>query len=146
MKTYICLNRQASRRRGRNVQAEEESLRLEASIANVVWEIWLPHPAAWIQPIRLWPMHIHTGHIRRVQDLPDPLHGWHAHRRMRQRRNWGIEAKELRESLHIRGMRIEWDGSKKILQLSQSEYIRKVLKRFNMDKWKPPLTPLPMLT
>ena len=40
--------------------------------------------------------------------------------------------KELGEVRHILGMRIEINQTKKILQLSQSDYIGKVLKQFNM--------------
>ena len=43
------------------------------------------------------------------------------------------------------GMRIERGRTKKILQLSQFDYIRKLLRKFNMVKLKPTLTPLSTL-
>ena len=52
--------------------------------------------------------------------------------------------KELGEAQHMLGMRIEQNWTKKTLRLSQSDYIRKVLKCFNMEHAKPGLTPLPM--
>ena len=60
--------------------------------------------------------------------------------------NWQLHKKfsmkELGEAQHILGMRIERERTKKIPRLSQPKYIQKVLKRFNMDKLKPALTPL----
>ena len=53
--------------------------------------------------------------------------------------------KELGEPWYILGMRIEQDGSKKTLRIFQSEYIQKVLKRFNMEKSKLAPTLLPTL-
>ena len=55
-----------------------------------------------------------------------------------------LTMKELYEAQHILGMRIERDKTKRILHLSQSEYIQKVLRRFNMDKSKLAPTLLPM--
>ena len=52
--------------------------------------------------------------------------------------------KELGEARHTMGIRIERDRSKKILQFSKTNYIQKVLKRFNMDTSKP--TPTSLLT
>ena len=51
--------------------------------------------------------------------------------------------KELGQARHILGMRIERNRTTKTLRLSQSDYIRKVLKRFNMENAKPAPTPLP---
>ena len=51
--------------------------------------------------------------------------------------------KELGQARHILGMRIERNRKSKTLWLSQSDYIHKVLKRFNMDNAKPVSTPLP---
>ena len=48
--------------------------------------------------------------------------------------------KELEQSRHILGMRIERNRTSKTLWLSQSDYIHKVLKRFNMDNAKPTST------
>ena len=53
--------------------------------------------------------------------------------------------KELGQARHILGMRIERNRTTKILFLSQSDYIHKVLKRFNMDNAKPVSTPLLMI-
>ena len=44
---------------------------------------------------------------------------------------------------HILGMRIERNRKTKIVQLSQSDYIRKVWRCFNMENSKPTPTPLP---
>ena len=52
--------------------------------------------------------------------------------------------KELGQARHILGMRIERNRTTKTLWLSQSDYIQKVLKRFNMDNAKPTPTMLPM--
>ena len=51
--------------------------------------------------------------------------------------------KELGQARHILGMRIEQNRTSKTLWLSQSDYIHKVLKRFNMDNAKPSSTPRP---
>ena len=40
--------------------------------------------------------------------------------------------KELEEARHILGMRIERNQMKKILRLSQSDYIQKVVRCFNI--------------
>ena len=51
--------------------------------------------------------------------------------------------KELRQARHILGnVRIERNRMPKTLWLSQSDYIHKVLKRFNMDNVKRASTPL----
>ena len=50
--------------------------------------------------------------------------------------------KELEQARHILGMRIERNRTSKTIWLSQSDYIHKVLKRFNMDNAKPISTPL----
>ena len=51
--------------------------------------------------------------------------------------------KELKQARHILGMRIERNRTTKTLRLSQSDYIQKVLKRFNMENAKPTSTQLP---
>ena len=51
--------------------------------------------------------------------------------------------KELGQARHILGMRIERNRTTKTLWLSKSNYIQKVLKRFNMDNAKPTSTLLP---
>ena len=50
---------------------------------------------------------------------------------------------ELRQAQHILGMRIERNQTEKILRLSQSNYIRKVLRHFNMESMKLASTPHP---
>ena len=53
-----------------------------------------------------------------------------------------FEMKDLGAAKQILGMRIIRDRSNDTLKLSQEEYVKKVLKRFNMDKAKPVSTPL----
>ena len=53
-----------------------------------------------------------------------------------------FEMKDLGEAKQILGMRISRDLSTGLLRLSQEEYVKKVLKRFNMDNAKPRLSPL----
>ena len=43
-----------------------------------------------------------------------------------------FDMKDMGEASYILGMRIQQDRSKKMLYLSQEEYIDKVLQRFNM--------------
>ena len=47
-----------------------------------------------------------------------------------------FDMKDMGKASHILGMRIQRDRSKKILYLSQTAYIDKVLQHFNMDKGK----------
>ena len=53
--------------------------------------------------------------------------------------------KELQQARHKLGMRIEQNSKTKRFQLSQSDYIQKVLKHFNMENSKPTSTPLPRI-
>ena len=48
------------------------------------------------------------------------------------------------QACHILGIRIKRNRTTKTLHFSQSDCIRKVLKRFNMENAKPTPTPLPM--
>ena len=57
--------------------------------------------------------------------------------------NDSFDMKDLGDASHILGMRIVRDRDKKLLYLSQTEYIEKVLKRFNMERGKALSTPLP---
>ncbi|MCF6814764.1 hypothetical protein L3H39_11140, partial [Corynebacterium sp. MC-16] len=50
--------------------------------------------------------------------------------------------KDLGEAAFILGIKIYRDRSRKLLGLSQSTYIDKVLKRFNMDQSKRGLLPV----
>ena len=50
---------------------------------------------------------------------------------------------DLGHASHILGMRITCDRSKKLLWLSQKEYVTKVLQHFNMEGGKALSTPLP---
>ena len=54
-----------------------------------------------------------------------------------------FDMKDMGEAGHILGMRIERNRSKQLIWLSQTEYIDKVLQRFNMDKGKTLSVPLP---
>ena len=54
-----------------------------------------------------------------------------------------FDMKDLGDASHILGMRIVRDRDKKLLYLSQTEYIDKVLKHFNMERGKALSTPLP---
>ncbi|MCO5614707.1 hypothetical protein L7F22_068991 [Adiantum nelumboides] len=54
-----------------------------------------------------------------------------------------FDMKDMGDASHILGMHIQRDRSKKMLYLSQEEYIDKVLQRFNMDREKALMTPLP---
>ena len=57
--------------------------------------------------------------------------------------NNSFDMKDLGDASHILGMHIERDRDKKLLYLSQIEYIDKILKRFNMEGGKALSTPLP---
>ena len=48
--------------------------------------------------------------------------------------NENFDMKDLGDASHISGMRIVQNRDKKVLFLSQSEYIGKVLKHFNMEE------------
>ena len=54
-----------------------------------------------------------------------------------------FDMKDMGEASHILGMRIEQDRSKKMLYLSQEQYIDKLLQRFNMTGGRALMTPLP---
>ena len=47
--------------------------------------------------------------------------------------NDSFDMKDLGDASHILGIRIEQDRDKKLLYLSQTEYIDKILKCFNME-------------
>jgi hypothetical protein len=53
-----------------------------------------------------------------------------------------FDMKDLGSAKQILGMRINRDKQKGTLQLSQEEYIDRILKRFNMSNAKPVSTPL----
>ena len=52
-----------------------------------------------------------------------------------------FEMKDLKGAKKILGMRITRDRAKGTLKLSQAEYVKKDLNRFNIDKAKPVSTP-----
>ncbi|MCO5600767.1 hypothetical protein L7F22_054882 [Adiantum nelumboides] len=54
-----------------------------------------------------------------------------------------FDMKDLGAANHILGMRITQDRKKRLLYLSQKEYVYKVLDHFNMQKGKTLSTPLP---
>ena len=54
-----------------------------------------------------------------------------------------FEMKDLGDANHILGMRIIRDRTKRLLYLSQKDYVSKVLQRFNMEGGKAISTPLP---
>ena len=62
---------------------------------------------------------------------------------LKSKMNDTFDMKDLGDASHILGMRIVRDRDKKLLYLSQAEYIDKVLKRFNMERGKALSTPLP---
>ena len=51
--------------------------------------------------------------------------------------NQTFDMKDLGNAKHILGMRITRDRSNGCIYLSQSEYVCKILKRFNMENAKP---------
>ena len=61
---------------------------------------------------------------------------------MKSKLNDSFDMKDLANASHILGMCIEQDRDKKLLFLSQIEYIEKVLKHFNMERGKALSTPL----
>ena len=54
-----------------------------------------------------------------------------------------FEIKDLGDGNHILGIQIIRDRTKRLLYLSQKDYICKVLQRFNMEGGKAISTPLP---
>ena len=62
---------------------------------------------------------------------------------MKSKLHANFDMKDMGEASHILGMRIQRDRCKRLLYLSQVEYIDKVLKRFNMERGKALSTPLP---
>ncbi|XP_038978292.1 secreted RxLR effector protein 161-like [Phoenix dactylifera] len=50
--------------------------------------------------------------------------------------------KDMREAAYVLGVKIHRDRSKRLLALSQETYIRKILKRFNMQNCNPIDTPI----
>lgn len=63
-------------------------------------------------------------------------------RRLKHQLSKEFDMKDLGPAKKILGMQITRDKHNQILQLSQSEYIRRVLQRFNMGDAKPVSTPL----
>ena len=63
-------------------------------------------------------------------------------RRLKQQLSKEFDMKDLGPAKKILGMQITRDKHKGTLQLSQSEYIKRVLQRFNMSESKPVSTPL----
>ena len=63
-------------------------------------------------------------------------------RRLKQQLSKEFDMKDLGPAKKILGMQIIRDRQKGILQLSQSEYIKRVLQRFNMSSAKHVSTPL----
>ncbi|CAN1807780.1 Retrovirus-related Pol polyprotein from transposon TNT 1-94 [Linum perenne] len=63
-------------------------------------------------------------------------------RRLKKQLSNEFDMKDLGAAKQILGMRINRDKQKGVLQLSQAEYIRRVLKRFNISDAKPVSTPL----
>ena len=63
-------------------------------------------------------------------------------RRLKQQLSKEFDMKDLGTAKKILGMQITRDKHRWILQLSQAEYINRVLQRFNMDDVKPVSTPL----
>ena len=61
---------------------------------------------------------------------------------LKQRLHEKFSIKGLGDAPHILGMRIERDRLRKILWLSQKDYVWKVLRIINMENEKPARTPL----
>ena len=57
--------------------------------------------------------------------------------------NENFDMKDLGDASHILGMRMVWNRDKKMLFMSQLEYIGKVLKCFNMEEGQALSAPLP---
>jgi ATP-binding cassette subfamily B (MDR/TAP) protein 1 len=55
-----------------------------------------------------------------------------------------FDMKDLRPANKILGMQIHRDRSKRKIWLSQKNYLKKILRRFNMQDCKPISTPLPI--
>ena len=118
----------------------------------MVPKVRLLHPIACLPLVRLRPMHVHSEIGRQVPDLSDPIWRRHAYcreqlkpkiRKLKQSLHDKFAMKELGQARHILGMRIERNRKSKTLWLSQSDYIHKVLKRFNIENAKSVSTPLP---
>ena len=50
--------------------------------------------------------------------------------------------KDMGEATYVLGIKISMDRTSKLLYLDQEKYIEKVLRRFNMNKYKPLNTPI----
>mgnify|MGYP002774983721 FL=1 len=61
---------------------------------------------------------------------------------MKEKIHENLSMKELENARHILRLRIERNRIREILQVSQSDYVRKVLRIFNMENSKPVRTPL----
>ena len=61
---------------------------------------------------------------------------------MKEKIHENFSMKELENARHILRLRIERKRIREILQVSQSDYVRKVLRIFNMENSKPVRTPL----
>ena len=55
---------------------------------------------------------------------------------LKQKLSSHFDMKDLGDAHHILGMRVTRDRKKRLLYLSQKEYVHKVLERFNMQKWE----------
>ena len=153
-KTCICLNRQASHgdegERSHRLQTEEKPIQPKTSTTNVVLEVQYLYQSARLQAVWLWPMHVHSAIGQRVPNLSKHIRWWHAHCRENSNRDLKTNVEPSRQiynegtrtSQHILGhadrVRLVNEDS-----LTQSDYIHKVMKRFNMENAKPTSTPLP---
>jgi ATP-binding cassette subfamily B (MDR/TAP) protein 1 len=66
--------------------------------------------------------------------------------KLKQQLSKQFEMKDLEAAKQIHGIRIIRDKDKGILKISQTEYVKKVLSRFNMDNAKPVSTPLGIIS
>ena len=128
---------------------EEKPLWLKTRAEDVVLEVRLLHQAAWLLLVRLWPMFIHSTIGRWVWIYlilyVDESQIYQAEiGKLKRSLHDKFVMKELRQARNILGMRIERNRTTKTLWLSQSDYICKVLKRFNKENVKPTPTLLPM--
>ena len=56
--------------------------------------------------------------------------------------SFNFQMKDMGEASYILGVKIHWNRLKRLLTLSQDQYIHRVLERFCMENYKPIDTPM----